>query len=857
MSRHTILLSLLFLFISPTIHGQTSIPVFPVGDSDLTITRLSQPNTYFDKVGRKFAVLGYESGTFEAWAYPLKLFRNVELSFLIGSSTEPIEARDIVRTIAASPEATTLTYVFQSFTVKAIYVTAIDEPGGYVLLDVRSTEPLTIVCSFLPVLQPMWPAGIGGQSAYWRNDIKAYQISEPTRRNTAYIGSPAAEGISYTPAHMLSDKPNQFRIVIDDPAKVRGRYIPIVMAGGRGSRDSIKALYADLAADPASRYTKVRQHYDALRSSTMRIRTPEPNLDLAFEWAKVSFDNLMVDNPDVGLGMVAGLGTSGTGGRPGFGWFFGGDAYINSFSLNSYGAYASTKDALRFTQQWQREDGKMAHELTQAAAYVDWWKDYLYGYIHGDTSPYYICAVWDYFLHTADTAFIRTSWGSIRKAYVWSRATDANGDGLMDNKKAGLGALEYGPLTDIQSDIYTGAVWARATTVMPRLAALTGDAEMQQEAEAYEWKTSGAFDALFWDEKNERYSYAFTADGKHVDIVSPWAAVGLMWDLGTEERSRKTLAELTGAELSTDWGIRSISEKSPYYEPLNYNYGAVWPFLSSWVAAAQFRHDMGLQGYNTLLASVNHTFDNAIGHVTEVFSGSANIWPGEAVAHQGFSSASVVLPLVRGLLGFEPNVPQRSVTFAPRFPADWKSVHVSNPVPAMGPMELSYVRSGETVDLTVVSTPGPEIQFTFAPSFGTGTRIRSVSADGEDVRFTLEERRQSIRPVLTLALKESTTIRIELEPTVEVLPPKLHAKTGDPNMSLKVLDISRTDEGLEVTLEGRAGGSYELGLTNVHLIGGTEGCRLTKDGVRIDFAGQKAEDYVRKHISIRLLHDLR
>ena len=45
-----------------------------------------------------------------------------------------------------------------------------------------------------------------------------------------------------------------------------------------------------------------------------------------------------------------------------------------------------------FTQKWQRKDGKMAHELSQAAGYLRWFKDYPYGYIHGDTTPYYIVA---------------------------------------------------------------------------------------------------------------------------------------------------------------------------------------------------------------------------------------------------------------------------------------------------------------------------------------------------------------------------------------------------------------------------------------------------------------------------------
>jgi len=332
-----IILGLISCFVSLNAQEGT-VPAFKLEPNELTLRRLARPGTPFDKAGRKFAILADESGSFEAWAYPLKLFRNFEFSFLVGSSTRPIPGRDIVRYISVSPEATTLTFTYQSFTIKATYITPVEEPGAIILLNVNSTEPLTIVCGFLPVLQPMWPAGIGGQYAYWNDKLKAYIISEPTGKNHGIIGTPSASGISYTPAHMLSDNPNEFKIEILAPQKLKNKYIPILMTGGKGSRKEVLKVYERLKSDPAKYYRKNLAHYRNLRENTLHIQTPNLKLNLAFEWAKVAFDNLIVDNPDLGKGLVAGLGASGTSGRPGFGWFFGGDAYINSFSLLSYGA---------------------------------------------------------------------------------------------------------------------------------------------------------------------------------------------------------------------------------------------------------------------------------------------------------------------------------------------------------------------------------------------------------------------------------------------------------------------------------------------------------------------------------------
>ena len=332
-----ILIILVVLFLNSAGAMEALIPAFKLEPNDLELARGAQPHTYFDKVGRKFAILGYENGSFEAWAYPLKILRNFELSFLISSSTQPIQAADIVRCVSVTPEATTLTYTFQSFTVKAIYITSVDEPGAVILLDVDTTEPLTIVASFLPVLQPMWPAGIGGQYAHWDENLRAYLISEPTRKNHGFVGSPAAQGISYTPAHMLSDTPNQFKIVVEKAEDVRGKFIPIILAGGKGKREDVKSIYERLASNPEAQYRLALEHYRKLRADTLKVETPEKKINLAFEWAKVAYDNLVVENPDLGKGLVAGLGTSGTGGRPGFGWFFGTDSYLNSLSLIATG----------------------------------------------------------------------------------------------------------------------------------------------------------------------------------------------------------------------------------------------------------------------------------------------------------------------------------------------------------------------------------------------------------------------------------------------------------------------------------------------------------------------------------------
>ncbi|MBI3786987.1 MAG: hypothetical protein HY276_01915, partial [Ignavibacteriales bacterium] len=475
----------------------------------------------------------------------------------------------------------------------------------------------------------------------------------------------------------------------------------------------------------------------------------------------------------------------------------------------------------------------MAHELTQAAGYLNWWKDYPYGYIHGDTTPFYICAMFEYYRMTGDVDFIRKSWNSIKRAFDWCVSTDENEDGLMDNAKAGLGALEYGPLTDIQSDIYTAAVWIRALQAMQDLTLAANQSSFQNTVIGHLLKAQKTFNEKFWDKKNQQYAYAFTSKGEQVDIVSPWSSVALMWKIGETSKSAKTIEKLNSAELSADWGMRSISIKSPYFEPLNYNYGAAWPFLTSWVATAQYRHHFALQGYNSLMSSVRHTFDNSLGQVTEVFSGYQNIWPQEAVAHQGFCTGGVVMPFVKGMLGLEGDAVTKAVSFAPHFPANWGKVTVTDFHIGQEYFSFEYKREKSKIILDVAPKNGSPYSLAFAPAISIGSKILSAHVNGQSVRWKEQVSSQTIQPMIEMEIRKTAHIEIEFQPTVELLPPSSDTKTGDTNKGLKIISTQWEEGELKVTIEGLANEIYKLELQNSEMVKSVMGAQLQGNALEI------------------------
>lgn len=851
---------------------------FELIKNDIEITRTAHPLQYFDKIGTKSAVLGFESGQFELWIWPWKPLRNFELLFFTGNSTQPIAGKDIVRTISAAPEATTITYTYESFTVKEIFIVPVDEPGVIILLDVYTVEPLNIVPSFMPVMQPQWPAGVGGQYSYWNEDDKAFVISESQRRGIFLCGSPAGKEMSAPPAHMLSDNPLQFRIDVDQN-KNADEYIPIVIAGGSNIKmDSVRNIYNSLWNNAEQLYKKNYEYYQTLRNTTTQIITPDQKFNLAYEWGKVSLRNLLVKNPDLGTGLVAGYGLSGAGGRPGFAWFFGGDAYINSLALDGFGDYTTVRDALKFTQKWQRQEnypirkktkeeenkdvGKMAHELSQSDGLVDWWNDYHFGYNHADTSPWYIVAMGDYVRKSGDVQFLKESWNSIKQAYRWCISKESNNDGLMDLKNAGLGVLEFGSLVKIYNDMYTQALWTQALNEMLFFSNFMKDDKTAKESKELLSKAKNSLEKLFWMEDMGFYSFGADENGTQVKEKNPYPSIAFDFKLLYRERTEKSLEAFAHSELSTNWGVRSLSNKSKFYDSRNYNYGAVWPFNSSMLGTAFYNYNFSLTGYTNLLATLQHQNNYCIGVIPEVFSGDVNQKLAEAYHNQGFSTTGFLLPFTKGLAGIEVDAVNNTLRFKPQIPADWDSLIVRNAAVGKNIIDLRYYKAKNSIDLYVSlkGTPGTKLEF--AVVLPPGVYTDTAEVDGKRIQMHGREEeplehmmRKSYNAYIFYAEVQLTgenhiKVKYDSDPGIFYIPEKV--LQGDRDESLKIISHSGEKIYLNYKLEGKAGKTYELGIRYPEFVKSVDGGRIEGNRIKIDFPGLPEQGFIEKDIRLTL-----
>jgi hypothetical protein len=385
------------------------------------------------------------------------------------------------------------------------------------------------------------------------------------------------------------------------------------------------------------------------------------------------------------------------------------------------------------------------------------------------------------------------------------------------------------------------------------MAAAMGDKAAAKKAEANAVRAGAAWKEKFWDAASGQYSYAFNKDGRHVPELTPWSAVGLAWGLGDPEGGVETLARMNRSDLTTDWGVRMLARTSPLFEPLNYNYGACWPFLSGWVAAALFELDFLAQGQHVLMANARHTFDNALGTVMELFSGHQNTWPQEGVPHQGFSSTGIVLPLVRGLLGLDGNALDKRASFRPAFPPGWPAASVSNWRIGEARLDIEFTRAKDRIVLRVRSDKAGGFRFLFAPGLGLGAKPAAASLNGGPLEFAAEEPpyAQSLRPRLEFPLAGDDTVELRFVPGPEIVLPEIISATGDPDAGTRLIRSRLSGRDLVLSFEGPAGGSSAIVVLNGERVDTVAGAVFDGRTLTVSFPAS-ARPYVDTEVTLRL-----
>ncbi len=814
----------------------------------LELTRTVRTWEFVPVVGQRAGLFGNETGRIEAWVYPLKLFRDFHLTFHIGGRA--LQAESLARTLTVRPESASILYAGDLFRVTETLFVPVKEPGAVILFDIESTQPLDVEAAFTGDFALEWPAGLGATYTDWDTTNHAVAFGEETHKFFALVGSPTAEDphLAYETNYSASQE-TTFRLGV---AQRNRSSKLIVIAASVAGRNEAQKTYDHLTSSYAELLRDSSEYYSNYLEQTVNLELPDYSLQQAYDWARVSEIQGLVSNPYLGTGLVAGYRTSGVSQRPGFAWFFGRDSLWASFALNSTGDYATTRTALDFIGKYQRNDGKIPHEIAQGANFVSWFKDFPYPYASADATPLYIIAMNDYVSQSGDLDFARDKWQSVRKAYQFLRST-YDAQGFPQNAGVGHGWVEGGPLLPVKTEYYQSALGTEALRALSHLAGLVGKDDINKELAAEFERREIALDQAFWSPEKKLYAFALDQSNQRVDESSVLATVPMWFGLPDPDHANDMIDQLADVDHQTDWGMRIVSSQSKVYDGSGYHYGAVWPLFTGWASVGEYRYHRALPAYSNLRSNALLALDGSLGHFTEVLSGDYYQSFATSSPHQIWSAAMVVSPILRGMFGLQTDASSHQITLAPHVPADWTSFAVRNVRLGSGTVDFQYRKTSNTIVLETKRSGSGDCWIEFSAALSLRTGVISVEVNGRRLPFKMqtnaEDQHVSMKfPVdghintVVIKLKNAFGLSVSND-----LPP-----LGSTSRGLRVLSESWNSSRTQLTLKvsGLPNAQYEIATWNPSQITSVEGGTVTPTGIHIQIPNGPSQEYSRHKIVI-------
>jgi glycogen debranching enzyme len=815
--------------------------------ASLEISRPVRSWEFLDSTGQRSSILGKEDGSLEAYVYPLKLFSDLQFSFEVADHVIPASA--ISRRVVFHPGSVAIIYTGDEFRVVETLLVPVRQSGGIIRLQIEAHDELTIRFSFRPDFQSMWPASFGSAFGQWRPSERLFVMGADGQPYSAVLGGTE---LHLDSTNYATNYSSQSKVAFSLSA-VNGSAMRLIAFGGSmKSVDEAKQVESQLIHDAAGIEKEAAEFYAKYLQATVSVELPDTDLQAAYDWSRLSLVKGMVDNPFLGKGLIAGYGPSKGSYRPGFAWFFGRDSFWSSFALNSEGDWTNSREAIEFVSRFQRNDGKMPHEISQSAAQVAWAKDYPYEYASADATPLFIIAVRDYVQQSGDRAFASQMWERASRAMAFSRSTfDSNG--FPKNFGVGHGWVEGGPLLPVRVEFYMAGCYVEAVRSLSQLARWTGRASEAESLEKEADEKARKLNDLFWLPSSGTYAFAISNDGRPMDQPTVLALVPEWWKLLDLGRGQTMTEHLSEESHQSDWGMRIISSQAKLYSPAGYHFGSVWPLFTGWASVGEYNAHEAVPAFANLKANSWLALDGASGNTTEVLSGESYSPLSTATPHQIWSAAMVISPLLRGLFGLDVDSLEKHVTLRPHLPPEWTRASMSHVRIGTGYADFVFRRSTDSLSLHIDNHSTGVWKLTFAPAYSPYTEVTGVTLGSAPVKFSRQRNGTDWHPTIDTEIPATgATIEIAHKQFFGISIPASAPKLADTSSNLKLIAERWRDNNrlVQLTLSGLAGHTYMFSAAGAEYISGITGGERDGDFIRVSMPS--GNGYVQSTVEFRL-----
>jgi len=186
------------------------------------------------------------------------------------------------------------------------------------------------------------------------------------------------------------------------------------------------------------------------------------------------------------------------------------------------------------------------------------------------------------------------------------------------------------------------------------------------------------FNEAFWMETEGCFAYGLDTEKKQITTVASNTGHCLWSGIADQDKAERTARRLLQDDMWSGWGIRTISNKNPAFNPFSYHLGSVWPHDNGIIAAGFKRYELP-QEANQVIRGV---FDAArrfeAYRLPENYAGLKResrtadfpaLYPGGANIPQAWASGSV-FQMLQTILGLRAEAPHKRLYVNPTLP-EW------------------------------------------------------------------------------------------------------------------------------------------------------------------------------------------
>ena len=308
--------------------------------------------------------------------------------------------------------------------------------------------------------------------------------------------------------------------------------------------------------------------------------------------------------------------------------------------------------------------------------------------------------------------------------------------------------------------------------------------------------------------------------GRTNDTLTVWPATAAAFGLLEPAHARRTLSALGSHALTADWGARMLTTASPLYDPAHYNMGAVWPFVTGFLALGHYQYERPWAGYPLVDALARLGFDWARGRHPELLSGDRYRPLDTAVPQQFFATSMLVSPIVYGMLGFEPDAPAGRARLAPQLPPQWGRLKVEGLAVGASRLDVEFEQQAHGLRMRLVPR-GPALTLELRPMPPVGASGVAARLDGRSV---------AANPGVSVTLSGSPRVlELSWAGGLALEPPLMALEPGQADQGVRVLGFEAVPRGFRLAVEGLSGSTATLRLHG-EAPTSAEGARLRRAG---------------------------